>query len=370
MSRQVWPLLVLALLISLSACSADSEPVLPTARPTATITLTPTITPTPTVPTSIPTLPLIEITPTAGPSPTPLIGATPIVQQSASPTLAPRAALGSLNIEYFTTDAVTVNPGDAVTLYWSISGAPQAFIYRLNDDGSHNQVWQVRSSGTLTVLTRPTDTLQTRFTLSAGDTMSRIERTISVPLQSGPCDGGSVNPASKRDKTPAPGWFFAPGPVNCPAQLPLPSAAAQQNFEHGQMIWVGVQTQIYVLFNDGKLPAWNVYTDSFRDGQPERDPSLNPPANLAQPIRGFGLVWRTQPTVRDRLGWAIGSEQGFDGDYQADGAQPAPNQYLRLIDGSVVALSGGSSASANPKQRLWKAVPVTSSGAVPTGVKP
>jgi hypothetical protein len=348
-------------IVVLAACSSEAEPVFPTPRPTVTITPTSTVTPTAVPPTDVPVQPLTVITATFGPSPTALIGATPLVAIKPTATLPPPAALGSLNIEYFTTDAVTVHPGDAVTLYWSITGIDQALIYRLNDDGSHDQVWQVRRSGSVTVITRTTDKLQTRFTISVGDSMGRIERTLAIPLTGGQCAD------NKLTATAAPGWFFAPSPTECPGMAPLLTAAAQQPFEHGQMIWMGSQTQIYVLFNDGKTPAWNVYNDTFKDGQPDRDSSLNPPANLTQPIRGFGLIWRAQPTVRDRLGWAIGAEQGFDGAYQIDSNTVAPMQYLRLHDLSVVQLAGSADPKTDPKLRLWKLLSVSGTPApVPT----
>jgi hypothetical protein len=41
-----------------------------------------------------------------------------------------------------------------------------------------------------------------------------------------------------------------------------------------------------------------------------RDESLRPPHGFDQPVRGFGLLWRTTEEVRDRLGWASDSEVG------------------------------------------------------------
>src|SRR5262245_60288081 len=34
-----------------------------------------------------------------------------------------------------------------------------------------------------------------------------------------------------------------------------------------------------------------------------------PPAGLYEPIRGFGKLWRSNPQVRNTLGWAAGPEQ-------------------------------------------------------------
>src|SRR5579864_5028801 len=148
-------LLIAALAVGLAGCGAEAEPLVPTARPTPTITPTdlPTATDLSTPPTIIALL--ISHSPTPGPSPTPLIGPTSTLDNlTPSTTLPPLAAPPrGLNIEYFTTDAVNVHAGDTLTLYWSISGADHAVIYRLNPDGTHDQFWQVGRSGSLVVST-------------------------------------------------------------------------------------------------------------------------------------------------------------------------------------------------------------------------
>ncbi len=343
--RVLFGLLAWALVFVLVGCSADADPIFPTPRPTVTVTITPTVTLTePPSATSTPLL--ITFSPTAGPSPTALIGATSTFPAQSLPTMTlapPPIAPGSLNIEYFTTDATGVHPGDSLTLYWSVTGANHAVIYRLNPDNSHAQLWQVSQSGSLVVTTQTNDRIQVRFALSVGDSLSRIEQTLTVPIG---CAGTD--------------WFFAPAPDSCPAAPPTFTSAAGQSFEHGQMLWLSTQGQIYVLFNDGKAPAWAAYVDTFKDGQPDRDPSINPPANLLQPIRGFGLVWRTQPHVRDRLGWAVNTEAGFDGSYQSDSAAvPGSTLYVRGQNGSVFALSS--------KDQTWKAIAATTLTATPTG---
>lgn len=316
------------LIFLLAACGANADPVLPTVRPTITISPMPTLTETRVVNATAtplpPTDPAVAALATDGPTPTFLIGATSTRQPVPTVTLTPQAAApGSLSIEYFTTDAQSVKPGDKLTLYWSIKGADHGIIYRLNPDGSHDQLWQVGRSGSLEVKTRASDQDTARFSLSVGDTISRVEQSLSIPL-----------------KCAQKAWFFDPPPDTCPGGDVTQSPAAQQNFERGQMIWIGTQGRIYVLFNDGKKPAWAVYADEFKDGQPDRDPSLSPPPNLAQPIRGFGLVWRTKEKVRDRLGWAIGPELPFDGAYQSDNvALPDTTLYLRARDKAILQLA-------------------------------
>jgi len=89
--------------------------------------------------------------------------------------------------------------------------------------------------------------------------------------------------------------------------------AALMPFERGAMIWIEDTNQIYVLVNgeDALQGAYSVYLDTWREGMPETDPSLTPPAGLIQPARGFGQAWRTYPGVQDALGWATGDEQGY-----------------------------------------------------------
>jgi hypothetical protein len=43
----------------------------------------------------------------------------------------------------------------------------------------------------------------------------------------------------------------------------------------------------------------------FEEGMPETSPEYdNPPEGLYQPRRGFGMLWRSNAAVRDRVGWA------------------------------------------------------------------
>jgi len=113
-----------------------------------------------------------------------------------------------------------------------------------------------------------------------------------------------------------------------PAVTPTPDAfpepevgqvfVAEQRFQNGRMFWVRPIEQIWVLTsNEDEEPVWEVYEDQFEDGMPELDPGLVPPASgLEQPIRGFGLLWRENDSVRNRLGWAIAPEVGYFANYE------------------------------------------------------
>ena len=112
----------------LAGCEASALPVIPTARPTETATPTGAPTRTPgrdATPSPIPSLP--PASPTGGPSPTPLFGLPAAIQPTASRVVDPNAP----RIEFFTTDVLSVAPGDPLNLYWSTRNTTSANIYRL-----------------------------------------------------------------------------------------------------------------------------------------------------------------------------------------------------------------------------------------------
>jgi len=103
-------------------------------------------------------------------------------------------------------------------------------------------------------------------------------------------------------------WFFIePRPANCPVAAPTASQGVYQPFENGYMVWLGSQDAIYVFYNDITQPRWEVYRDEFEEGMPEDDPFFGDPPRegVWRPRRGFGMLWRNNDAVRDRIGWAI-----------------------------------------------------------------
>lgn len=102
-------------------------------------------------------------------------------------------------------------------------------------------------------------------------------------------------------------WFFEPRPASCPLAAPTAAAGVFQTFQNGYMIWVGSQDAIYVMYNDYSRPRWEVYRDQFDQGMIEDDPAYAnaPVPNTWQPRRGFGMLWRGNEVVRNRIGWAI-----------------------------------------------------------------
>jgi hypothetical protein len=124
----------------------------------------------------------------------------------------------------------------------------------------------------------------------------------------------------------------------CPGGPPVETFAAEQAFEGGDMLWLEEERLIFVLYDDG---TYEVYEDTFVEGEPETDPDIEPPASMWQPTRGFGKVWREHPQVREQLGWAWSQEVGFDTVYQR-GWRPHYHQegmwYLSNLRGQVAYL--------------------------------
>ncbi len=151
--------------------------------------------------------------------------------------------------------------------------------------------------------------------------LSAVSWPVPVPV---PFPTAEVTPS------PTPEPSASPTPVETPAvagpfvaayadewiaiRLGLPreeaatTQAAIQAFEHGFMIWRGDTKQIYALHDGGSLAYYN---DTWDESQPADDPTRVPPEGLYQPVRGFGLLWRTQAAVAE-LGWALAPEQGYE----------------------------------------------------------
>ncbi|MEO8608976.1 MAG: hypothetical protein ABI690_13895 [Chloroflexota bacterium] len=138
-------------------------------------------------------------------------------------------------------------------------------------------------------------------------------------------------------------WFFAQvHPADCALNPPLTSLGAFLQFQNGFMIWVQQQDAIYVLYDSANFPRWQVFNDAWVDGIPDSDPTYaNPPAYTWQPKRGFGLLWRNQSALRERLGWSVMElETPFDAQVQigSNGTiyinEPRGGIFVLTADGS------------------------------------
>lgn len=105
--------------------------------------------------------------------------------------------------------------------------------------------------------------------------------------------------------------------VTLPPPTVLDTAAAIQHFETGLMIWLQARNEIWVLIASPTANQfyWRVLPNQWSEGIAEFDPSLTPPSDRVQPVRGFGYAWRigsgSMAAQRADLGWAIDEELGF-----------------------------------------------------------
>jgi hypothetical protein len=230
----------------------------------------------------------------------------PIAVAVALITLSPLSALSvtatppGVRLEYFKLDKAEAAKGDQVMAQWSFTGrARQVKLVAASQDGILLPYsWPAR----------PANTAALTFTVPYSlYTLSPLVLTLNV-------DGKYMSSTQLLISCDNP-WFFTPRSERCPSVPIKPSAAAMQIFEGGLMFWLQDRDAIFVMYSPGTTFAdagrWETFIDFFEEGSPETDPSIISPAGKLQPKRGFGLLWRTQPRVREALGWALAEERGY-----------------------------------------------------------
>jgi hypothetical protein len=232
------------------------------------------------------------------------------------PTDAP--AEPRLAIDHFRSNVEESDPGQTITLEWATSNAITVTLWKLAPTGQFSHFWNVDSDGTFNYAIDKGERNRATFALSAVDSMGHSEMaTVAVKLH---C----------MDE-----WFFTNPPEVCPVTTALHSRAAVQQFERGYMIWIEQEERIYILYSDGLSPKWSAFDDEWDPGEPDRDPALVTPSGFYQPVRGFGLVWREQPSVGERLGWAIDEETAYVAALQRSSYPKYNETYIQALDGAV-----------------------------------
>jgi hypothetical protein len=231
-------------------------------------------------------------------------------------------------IHSFRANVDVADPGDTITLTWRWTGAEKGTIYHMFPTGQLSEpYWEVGPTGSLQYTISPQRRNYDSFALYVYDEVGVVaQATLQVALR---CPDT---------------WFFSPAPDICPAGPPFVTDGAEQHFERGIMLWVRAEDRIYVLFDDGQYAGWSAYVDEWDEGEPSMDPDLQPPPDLQQPVRGFGLIWREKTSVRERLGWAIDAEQGYETALQRTSHYRYPVLYIRALDGGVWELGPNGSA--------------------------
>lgn len=259
------------------------------------------------------------------PQPTATLKIIPTANLSPIPAPPPASPDTDLAIERFEIAAVEGMPaGKRVTLIWSSNGGSARLLSGIRQpDQPH---WQVPPSGQLTVELPETHYADPPFTLQLFDGPSPAAATESIEAVL-PFEWPCVQD-----------YFFEPAPALCPGGEPIASAAAEQPFEGGVLIWLEATDSIYVFYDDQR---WQRLDDTWSEELPDSDPSLVPPEGRFQPIRGFGKVWREQPEIRQLLGWALGVELAFESVLQEQMAEEeeAGVTFLRTFNGQIFALT-------------------------------
>jgi hypothetical protein len=146
-------------------------------------------------------------------------------------------------------------------------------------------------------------------------------------------------------------WFFEDPPPRCPQDEAVVSYAAGQFFEQGFMLWIEDTDEMCVFETEPRSPNMKHYYCLANVGQHLRpgasaDNRLgqDPPPGLQEPVSGFGLVWREEVDwseaggVRQRLGWAIEPEFGFDVTWQDAVSKCTWTRYLRGPGGEILVM--------------------------------
>lgn len=271
MCKAFWPVLSVLLLSVVAACSPATPPPPPpellAPRQLATVIISPTPVGTPIVPptrTPAPSPTVTPVPPTVTPSPTPYAGI--FMGDGSAPLILPTASSAAV-VE------VTLVPPTSVP-----GVSPPEF---------------------------PTAT-----------------PPFAIPGAALPA--GAVNTTCTVD--PAPVFLSAytttpevSAAIGCPLGPPESAPMAEQRFERGVMFWRSTG-EIYALAAEPVNGAANLFwrvEDRWQEGQPQSDPSMVAPPDLIQPIRGFGLAWRSNGEIRNALGWGVTEESGYTGTWQS-----------------------------------------------------
>jgi hypothetical protein len=221
-------------------------------------------------------------------------------------------------ISYFRAVPAEADPGDTINLEWATANAATVTLWKMAATGQFGQWWDVEASGSFAYTIEPLERNRVTFALFAGDETSGYQSaTVDVILR---CTAE---------------WFFANAPDICPVHAAVVSAGAVQTFERGLMVWVQGEDMIYVLFQDGNFPRWYNQVDEWDPGEPESDPAFEPPPGFYQPVRGFGLLWREDAAIRERLGWALDLEFAYTVSVQRTSYPKYNDTYVAAPDGYV-----------------------------------
>jgi hypothetical protein len=180
-------------------------------------------------------------------------------------------------------------------------------------------------------------------------TAQPIIETSTIAATALPTATSTNQPAdSSIENTPAAcsaNWFFnfdesqLPLSAYCPEPVKNLEAVGQ-DFEGGRVYryapdpayTADQRGTVFVIYNDGE---WVTFPDTWDTTQPASDPNLIVPAGWYQPVDSIGKVWRDNPEVRNRLGWAYEPQSRFAGriqSYLVQSGLPSGDTHFFFID--------------------------------------
>lgn len=90
---------------------------------------------------------------------------------------------------------------------------------------------------------------------------------------------------------------------------PVETWAVYQDYDNGMMIWRADTGMITVFFDDGSLRHYPLTYYAYLADVPA---DIDVPEGKIRPTNGFGRVWAYLDDVRERLGWAVDTETGYN----------------------------------------------------------
>lgn len=102
--------------------------------------------------------------------------------------------------------------------------------------------------------------------------------------------------------------------LGCPVSEQEAVHGEEVHFEHGMMLSRPEAGLIYVLLDRREALGWGAYVDTWQENDADSVPDLVSPGAregqlpLLQPTGRCGKLWRENGWLRERLGWALGTQ--------------------------------------------------------------